>query len=145
MKKWIGDTKWQNLEGTIGVVNDLGYLRTHVTTKAIANSTTLDDRINTALMQLRTLRFCPAGTQAKIRVINGKVYAGALYGVEAARIVPAKMARLSAAIIDAFRVRSDNHNADRFYTTITKAKDELDPVLQVFSRRVIQVRRTSCK
>ena len=95
-------------------------------------------------MQLRKLRFCPAGTQAKIRAINGKVYAGALYGVEAARIVPAKLARLGAAIIDAFRVRNDNHNADRFYTTITKARDELDPVVQVFSRRVMQVRRTSC-
>jgi len=96
-------------------------------------------------MQLRKLRYCPAGTQAKIRVINGKVYAGALYGVEAARIVPAKLARLSAAIIDAFRVKNDNHNADRFFTTITKAKDELDPVVQVLSTRVMQVRRTSCK
>ena len=64
----------------------------------------MDDRIDKALMQLRKLRYCPAGTQAKTRVINGKVYAGALYGVEVARIVPAKLAKLSAAIIDAFRV-----------------------------------------
>ena len=145
VKLWIGETKWQNIEGTIEVVSDLRYLGAHVATKATANSTTLDDRIDKALMQLRRLRFCPAGTQAKIRAINGKVYAGALYGVEVATIVPAKLARLSAAVIDAFRVRSDNHHADRFYTTLTKAKDEVDPVVQVFSRRVMQIRRTSCK
>ena len=79
VKKWIGETRWQNIEGAIEVVSDLRYLGAHVTTKANANSTTLDDRIDKALMQLRKLRFCPAGTQAKIRVINGKVYAGALY------------------------------------------------------------------
>ena len=105
----------------------------------------MDDRIEKAIAQLRKLRFCPAGTQAKIRAINGKIYAGALYGVEAAKIAPAKLARLSAAVIDAFMARNDNHNADRFYTTLTKAKDEVDPVVQVFSRRVMQIRRTSCK
>ena len=145
VKKWIGETRWQNIEGTIEVVSDLRYLGAHLTTKANVNSATLDDRIDKAMMQLKKLRYCPAGTQAKIRVINGKVYAGAFYGVEAAKIVPAKLARLSAAIIDAFRVKNDNHNADRFFTTLTKAKDELDPVVQVLSRRVMQIRRTSCK
>ena len=48
-------------------------------------------------------------------------------------------------MIDAFRVTNDNHNADRFYSTFTKAKDEVDPVVQIFSRRVMQIRRTSCK
>ena len=76
VKKWIGETKWQNIEGTIEVVNDLRYLGAHATTKATANSTTLDDRIDKAIMQLRKLRFCPAGTKAKIRAINDKVYAG---------------------------------------------------------------------
>ena len=145
VRKWIGETKWQNVEWPIEIVSDLRYLGAHLTTKANTNSATLNDRIDKAMIQLKKLRYCPAGTQAKIRVINGKVYAGAFYGVEAAKIVPAKLARLSAAIIDAFRVKNDNHNADRFFTTITKAKDELDPVVQVLSRRVMQIRRTSCK
>ena len=145
VKTWLGEYRWLHVDGFIEVVNDLRYLGAHLTTKANTSSATLEDRIDKALIQLKKLRYCPAGTQAKIRVINGKIYAGAFYGVEAAKIAPAQMARLSAAIIDAFRVRNDNHNADRFFTTITKAKDELDPVVQVLSRRVMQIRRSSCK
>jgi hypothetical protein len=60
-------------------------------------------------------------------------------------MIPAKFAKLSAAVSDAFRSRNDNHNADRLFTTVVEAKDEIDPVAQVFSRRVMQIRRIVVK
>ena len=44
-----------------------------------------------------------------------------------------------------FRSKNDNHNADRFFTTLTADKDDVDPVVEILARRVMQVRRTACK
>ena len=66
------------------------------------------------------------------------------YGIEAAQISPAKLAKLSAAVIDTFRSRNNCHNVDRFYAT-TKAKQDLDPCAQLLARRVMQIRRMCCK
>ena len=96
-------------------------------------------------MQLKKLRYIPATTKAKLAAIRVKVYAAAMYGVEAAEIAPAKMANMSVAVIDVFKSRNDNHNADRFFTTIAVDKDEIDPMIEVFARRVMQIRRTACK
>ena len=63
-----------------------------------------------------------------MKAILGKIYAGALHGSEAAQITPAKFAKLSAAVIDAFRSRNDNHNVDRFFASVAEAKNEIDPV-----------------
>ena len=68
-----------------------------------------------------------------------------MYGVEAAEIAPATMANMSAAVIDVFKSRNDNHNTDRFFTIIAFDKDEIDPAIEVFARRVMQIRRTACK
>ena len=73
------------------------------------------------------------------------MYAGAFYGVEAAQVSPAKLAKMSAAVIDVFRSRNNSHNADRFFATLTSAKNDLDPTVQIFTRRVLQVRRTCSK
>ena len=95
--------------------------------------------------QLRRLRYCPANAETKVRVILANVYAGALYGVEAAQATPQKVAKLSAAVIDAFKSRNNNHNASWFFTTISPSRNDLDPVAQILCRRVMQGRRTSCK
>ena len=105
----------------------------------------MDDRVAKAIMQLKRLRYCQAGVQAKVKAILGKIYAGGLYGVEAAQLSPAKLATLSAAVIDAFRSRNNDHNADRFYATVAQCKDEIDPTAQILCRRVMQMRRTACK
>ena len=55
---------------------------------------------NKGKQQLRKLRFCPAKAEAKAKVILSKIYAGAMYGVEAARASPTKVANLTAAVID---------------------------------------------
>ena len=98
-----------------------------------------------AKQQLRKLRFCPAKAEAKTRAIISKVYAGAMYGVEAAGASPVKVASLTAAVIDVFKSRNNNHNANQFFSTITGSKNDLDPKVQIFARRVLQVRRTACK
>ena len=95
--------------------------------------------------QLKRLRYCPASVDTKARAIAAKVYAGAFYGVEAAQVTPAKLAKMSAAVIDVFRSRNNSHNADRFFATLTSAKNDLDPTVQIFTRRVLQVRRTCSK
>ena len=60
-------------------------------------------------------------------------------------MTPAKIATLAASIIDVFRSRNDNHNADRFFTTLTLDKDDVDPVVEILARRVLQVRRIASK
>ena len=95
--------------------------------------------------QFRKLRFCPAKAEAKAKVILSKIYAGAFYGVEAAGASPAKVASLTVAVIDVFKSRNNNHNANQLFSTITGSKNDLDPVTQIFARRVLQIRRTACK
>ena len=56
-----------------------------------------------------------------------------------------KIASLAAAVIDVFKSRNNNHNANQFFSTITRSKNDLDPVAQIFARRVMQIRRTACK
>ena len=87
------------------------------------------------------MRYCPADSETKVRIILAKVYAGALYGVEAAQATPQQIAKLAAAVTDAFKNRNNNHNASRFFTTISPSRNDLDPVAQIFCRRVMQVRR----
>ena len=57
-------------------------------------SATLDKRWEKAIVQLKRLRFCPATTKAKVGIIIAKTYAAAFYGIEAAGVNPAKVARL---------------------------------------------------
>ena len=68
-----------------------------------------------------------------------------MYGIEAAGVTPKKIGSLAAAVIDVFKNRNNNHNANQFFSTMTKGKSDLDPVAQIFARRVTQVRRTACK
>ena len=145
VKRWISKIKWDHIEENIDVVTDFRYLGAHITTRDSATSSTMNDRVDKAIMQLKRLKYCQAGVQAKVKAILGKIYAGGLYGVEAAQLAPARVARLSAAVIDAFRSRNNDHNADRFYATVAQGKDEIDPVAQILCRRVMQLRRTACK
>ena len=91
------------------------------------------------------MRHCPASIDAKAKVILVKVYAGAMYGVEAASASPKKIASFAAAVIDVFKSRNNNHNANQFFSTITKSRSDLDPAAQILARWVMQVRRTACK
>ena len=69
-----------------------------------------------------------------------------MYGVEAASATPQKIGNLTAAVIDdVFKSRNNNHNANQFFSTITRSKNELAPAAQIFARRVPQIRRTACK
>ena len=81
----------------------------------------------------------------QIRAITSKIFAGAMYGVEAAGATPNKVAGLTAAVIDVFKSRNNNHNANQFFSTITGSKVDLDPQVQIFARRAMQIRRTACK
>ena len=145
VKTWLSKKIWKGIDTTVKVVDDLRYLGAHITTTYDCMSGALDDRIDKAITQLQRLRYCPASVETKARIIATKVYAAALYGVEASQMTPAKIARLSAAVIDTFRSRNNSHNADRFYTTLTTTKNDLDPAAQILVRRVLQIRRASMK
>ena len=144
-KAWLSEMEWKHIKQRIQVETDFRYLGANITTKASMASATLDQRFEKASSQLKRLRFCPAGVEAKVSAILAKIYAGALYGIEAAQVTPAKFAKLSASVIDAFRSKNDNHNADKFYATISEATKDLDPVTQTFCRRAMQIRRTCHK
>jgi len=143
--KWLADTWWEGIGAKIEVVKDFRYLGAHLSSGRTCISSTLQKRWERAYVQLKKLRYIPATTRAKLAAIRTKVFAAAMYGVEAAEIAPAKMASMSAAVIDVFKSKNDNHNADRFYTTIALDKDETDPMIEVFARRLMQIRRTTCK
>ena len=138
-------TLWKHIDRSIEVITDFRYLGAHLTTRQATNSSTLDQRWEKAKQQLRKLRHSPAKPEANARAILSKVYAGAMYGVEAASASPQKIAGLAAAVIDVFKSRNNNHNANQFFSTITESKSDLDPTAQIFARRVMQVRRTACK
>ena len=80
-RKWLKDTLWENINGTIEVVTDFRYLGAHLTTRAATNSSTMDERWEKAILQLKRLRFCLADVEAKVRIIQAKIYVGGLYGV----------------------------------------------------------------
>jgi hypothetical protein len=85
---------WKHIESGIEVIADFRYLGAHLTTRQATSSSTLDKRSDKAKQQLRRLRHCPASTEAKAKVILAKVYAGAMYGVEAASASPKKSGAL---------------------------------------------------
>ena len=97
------------------------------------------------MVQLKRLRYCPTTVEAKTKLILAKTFAAAMHGVEAAEVQPAKFAGLTAAVIDTFRSRNDNHNTDRFFATLSEETKDLDPVVQSFGGRAMQIRRTCCK
>ena len=61
------------------------------------------------MQQLRRLKFRLATAEAKAKAIFVKVLAVVLYGIEAAGITIAKVAQLTAAVIEVFRSRNDTH------------------------------------
>ena len=144
-KKWLERTTWSYIKAKVEVISDFRYLGAHVTTRQTPTSATLDERWEKAAAQLKKLRFCPATVEAKAGIILAKTYAAAFYGIEAARMTPVKIAKLTAAVIDAFRSKNDNHNTDRFFGTMSEESKDLDPVVQILGRRVMQIRRTCCK
>ena len=53
---------------------------------------------------------------------------------------------MATVVIDVFRSRNNNRNVDKVFATLNadEAKD-LDPVVQIYARRALQIRRTCCK
>ena len=98
------------------MVNDFRYLGAHLSARASLKSTTLTKRVQQAMQQLKRLRTCPATPTAKARAIITKIYAGALYGIEASSITTAELNTMTAAVINVFRTRNDSHHADWFFT-----------------------------
>ena len=144
-REWLERTLWPMIGQGIEVVNDFRYLGSHLSARASLKSSTLTKRLRQALQQLRRLRTCPATLTAKARAIITKIYAGALYGIEASSITTAELNTMIAAVINVFRTHNDSHHADWFFTANSTTTQDLDPYTQVFVRRVLQTRRTLAK
>ena len=102
-------------------------------------------RWDKALQQLRKLKYCPATAEMKARTIVAKIYVGALYGVEAAEATHRRITQLTSAVIDVFRPRNNHHSVDWFFSNYLSSEVGLDPIVPIFSRRILQLRRTACK
>ena len=105
----------------------------------------MEKRWTNTCQQLKKLRFTQASVEMKVRAIQTKVYAAAFYGIEAAEVAPAKVAKLAAAVIDTFRAKNNNHNAVTIFSTITDDNNDIDPVAQILTRRILKIRRACCK
>ena len=99
-------------------MTDLRYLGAHLTTRFEPTSATLDARWQKGINQFKRLRYCPVTVEAKMNIILAETYAATLYGVEAAKVQPQKIAQLATAVIDVFKPRNNHHNADRFFATL---------------------------
>ena len=144
-RDWLNNTWWEGIQSEIEVVENFRYLGAHLTTSGSCMSKTLDKRLTKAMQQLKKLRHVKASVEMKTRAINTKVYAAGLYGVEAAGIPIAKIAKLTAAVIDVFRSKNNSHNTNMFFSTLTEDDNELDPMVQILTRRVLQLRRACSK
>ena len=144
-KAWLKDTWWSGIRSKIEVVDDFRYLGAHLTTKANCIRSTQEKRWANAQTQLEKLRYAQVSHEMKVRVIETKAYAVAMYGIEAAEVNVTKIAKLTTEVIDAFRSRNNDHNVDKFFSTISDDKQELDHNVQIFTRRAMQVRRACSK
>ena len=135
--KWLKEIWWHEIETTIEAVKDFRDLGAHLSTRASTRSPTLNKRRDNALQQLRRLKYCPATVEAKAKAIATKTFAAAFYGIE--------VAQLTAAIIYVFRSKNDPHKVDWFFASFFEDKKDLDPIVQIFTRRALQIRRTVCK
>ena len=79
------------------------------------------------------------------RSIIAKISAGALYGAEAAETTSHRINQLTAATIFVFRSRNDNNNIDGFFSSFLADKVDIDPIVQIFTRRAMQITRTTCQ
>ena len=84
--------------------------------------------------------------EAQVAIILAETYAATLYGVEAARVQPHKIAKLAVVVIDVSKPRNNYHNVDRFFATLfAEEGTDLDPVVQILGRRAMQIRRSASK
>ena len=97
------------------------------------------------MQQLRRLTYTPATVEAKAKAILTKTYAVAFYGIGAAEIATDKVNHLAAVVMDVSRSRDDMHNSDWFFSSFLGDQKDLDPELQIFTRRALQICRTTCK
>ena len=104
--KWLKETIWDHLHAKIEVVSDFRYLGAHLTTRLSPTSSTMEARWEKALNQLKRLRYVPATAEAKVGIIIAKTYVAAFYGIEAARVQPARIAKMTAAVIDVFKSKN---------------------------------------
>ena len=110
------------------------------------NRATIDARCEAGMRQLTKLTYVPAASGDKAKAIITKVFAGILYGIEGSDITEAMTAKISAAVIDVFRSKNDNHDADWFYMMVSNGtSSELDPSIQILLRRCLEFRRALCK
>lgn len=98
-----------------------------------------------AVSQFKRLQCCPADIQMKTNAILAKVYAVAVYGIEASKVPMRRTAELTTFVVDVFRSRNNTHDTDWFLATFTDDKRDIDPQSQILTRRVLQLRRTYCK
>lgn len=143
--RWLKNIWWSSIEANIEVVKDFRHLGAHLTSGTTTRSQTICKRWEKTMKQLRRLKFCLATAEAKAKAIVVKVYAVAFYGIEAAEITIAKVAQLTAAVIDVFRTRNDTHNVDWFFFAFLGDNKEMDPNAQILTRRAMQIRRSTCK
>ena len=98
------------------------------------------------IITIKRLRFTAAEETDKIKAICANNFPGAMYGVEGTDVIEGMVAKMSAAILDNFRSKNDFHDADWFFTMLTNGtKREVDPMVQILSRRCLEFRRAACK
>ena len=99
-----------------------------------------------ALGQHQRLRYLPASHEDKANIILVKVFPGCYYGIEEGDLSDSQLATLSAAIIDAFNSHNDYHDTELTLMSLTNyTYKDLDPVSQILTRRVVELRRATAK
>ena len=85
-----------------------------------------------------------ASPAATAKVFRTEIYPAMFYGIECSDISERQLAAATAPVIDVFKQANDNHDVDWFFSTFEHGAD-LDPVVQIIRRRVMELRRATAK
>ena len=80
------------------------------------------------------LRYVRANDGAEANAVRHKVFAGALYSVEANEMKQRSIAALATAVIDMLKGKSDRHDMGWAHAT-SRVGNDLDPATQVIVRK----------
>ena len=83
-RRWYTHKQWPHIAASIPVVTTIRGLSGTISTTGKHNNAVIDQRIDSAILSLRKLRFLACDADTKASIIRTKILPQALYGIEVA-------------------------------------------------------------
>ena len=136
--------RWPALGCNVKVVLNVRDLGGHLSVAARATGATLTMRLQRGAKVTRSFRWLPTPYSEKAQMVRGKAMPLALYGCEAVPCAECALNGFRTAILDTISPASTLRSPALAFSVASVGPD-LDPVIQVFVRRAVMLRRMCCK